>query len=209
MDTARTPSDVGNIIRARRKRLGWDQARLAHEIGVSRQWIVDIEKGKPRAELQLILRALQALGLELMLGPSAAQVPPVNAPDGGTLTPIDLDAIIEHNRSNSRLGTNVLNAFNNNIFENQFSSLDRPKNTGLHGPFPATDALKQSPAQAASAASAAALNHYSSMVDAPNERNLVSEPLQKQFPALDRPKIGQTTKMPRVRSTSLKKKGDP
>ncbi|MCC4601780.1 helix-turn-helix transcriptional regulator [Xanthomonas melonis] len=206
MDTARTPSDVGNIIRARRKRLGWDQARLAHEIGVSRQWIVDIEKGKPRAELQLILRALQALGLELMLGPSAAQVPPVNAPDGGTLTPIDLDAIIEHNRSNSRLGTNVLNAFNNNIFENQFSSLDRPKNTGLHGPFSATDALKQSPAQAASAA---ALNHYSSMVDAPNERNLVSEPLQKQFPALDRPKIGQTTKMPRVRSTSSKKKGDP
>ncbi|WP_239692137.1 hypothetical protein [Xanthomonas floridensis] len=24
--------------------MGWDQARLAHEIGVSRQWVVDIEK---------------------------------------------------------------------------------------------------------------------------------------------------------------------
>ncbi|WP_434989656.1 helix-turn-helix transcriptional regulator [Xanthomonas melonis] len=209
MDTARTPSDVGNIIRARRKRLGWDQARLAHEIGVSRQWIVDIEKGKPRAELQLILRALQALGLELMLGPGAALVPPVNAPDRGTVTPIDLDAIIEHNRSNSRLGTTVLNAFNNNIVEDQFSSLDRLKNAGLHRPFPAVDALKQSPAQAASAASAAALNQYSSMVDALHERNLVSEPLQKQFPALDRPKIGETTKIPRVTSTSSKKKGDP
>lgn len=205
MDTARTPSDVGNIIRARRKRLGWDQARLAHEIGVSRQWVVDIEKGKPRAELQLILRALQALGLELMLGPGAAQVPPVHAPDRGTVTPIDLDAIIEHNRSNSRLGTTVLNAFNNNIFKDQFSSLDRLKNAGLHRPFSAVDALKQSPAQAASAA----LNQYSSMIDALDERNLVSESLQKQFPALDRPKIGETTKIPRVTSTSSKKKADP
>ncbi|MCC4621932.1 helix-turn-helix transcriptional regulator [Xanthomonas cassavae CFBP 4642] len=111
MDTVRTPSDVGNIIRSRRKRLGWDQARLAREIGVSRQWIVDIEKGKPRAELQLILRALQALGLELMMGPGVAQVSEVRAPDRHTVTPINLDAVIEHNRANPSLGTTVFNAF--------------------------------------------------------------------------------------------------
>lgn len=206
MDTVRTPSDVGNIIRARRKRLGWDQARLAHEIGVSRQWIVDIEKGKPRAELQLILRALQALGLELILSSDVAQIPLANAPERGTVTPIDLDAIIEHNRSNSRLGTTVLNAFNNNIFKNQFSSLDRLKNADLHRPFSAVDALEQCPAQAASAV---ALNRYSSMIDAPNERNLVSEPLQKRFPALDRPTIGETTKISKVISKPSKKKADP
>ncbi|AKK62533.1 helix-turn-helix transcriptional regulator [Xanthomonas oryzae pv. oryzicola] len=206
MDTVRTPSDVGNIIRARRKRLGWDQARLAHEIGVSRQWIVDIEKGKPRAELQLILRALQALGLELILSSDIAQIPPANAPERGTVTLIDLDAIIEHNRSNSRLGTTVLNAFNNNIFKNQFSSLDRLKNADLHRPFSAVDALEQSPVQAASAVD---LNRYSSMIDAPNERNLVSEPLQKQFPALDRPTIGETTKISKVISKPSKKKADP
>ncbi|MFC0154601.1 helix-turn-helix transcriptional regulator [Xanthomonas dyei] len=205
MDTVRTPSDIGNIIRARRKRLGWDQARLANDIGVSRQWVVDIEKGKPRAELQLILRALQALGLELMLGPGVAQVPQASVPDRGTVTPINLDAIVEHNRSNPPLGTNVLNAFNNTI-QTQFSSLDRLKNAGLHRPFPALDALKQSPAQAALAA---ALNKYPSLIDAPNEKHGVNEVLQNQVSARDRSKVGKAAKISNVISASSKKKGDP
>lgn len=67
MATLATPLDFGNTIRQRRKALGWDQARLAHEIGVSRQWVIDMEKGKPRAELHLVLRALKALDLRLSL----------------------------------------------------------------------------------------------------------------------------------------------
>lgn len=111
---------------------------------MSRQWIVDIEKGKPRAELQLILRALQALGLELMLGPGVAQVSEVGVPDRDTVTPINLDAIIEHNRANPPLGTTVFNAFNNNIFKNQFSPFDALKNTGLDkSPRLSVQALKR------------------------------------------------------------------
>jgi DNA-binding XRE family transcriptional regulator len=34
-------------------------------IGVSRQWIVAMEKGKPPAEIGLVLRALTALGVNL------------------------------------------------------------------------------------------------------------------------------------------------
>ncbi len=230
MDTVRTPSDIGNIVRARRKRLGWDQARLANEIGVSRQWVVDIEKGKPRAELQLILRALQALGLELMLSQGDAQVPQASAPERGTVTPIDLDAIVEHNRSNPPLGTHVLNAFNNNI-QTQFLSFDRLKSAGLHRPFSALDSLKKSPAQAvldalkqspaqealaealkqspAQAALAAALNQYPSMINAPNEKHVVNEVLQNQVSALDRSKVGKAAKISKVISASSKKKGDP
>lgn len=65
MTSLKSPVDFGNVIRQRRKSLNWDQARLARESGVSRQWVVDIEKGKPRAELQLVLRVMNVLGLRL------------------------------------------------------------------------------------------------------------------------------------------------
>jgi DNA-binding XRE family transcriptional regulator len=47
-----------------------DQARarqksLVETIGVSREWIVEIEKGKPRAQVGLVLRALNILGIAL------------------------------------------------------------------------------------------------------------------------------------------------
>ena len=59
----RTPADVGAAIRDRRRQLGLDQASLAKRIGVSRQWVVGIERGRGRAELGLVLRALEALGI--------------------------------------------------------------------------------------------------------------------------------------------------
>lgn len=105
MDTVRTPSDIGNVIRARRKHLGWDQARLAKQIGVSRQWIVDIEKGKPRAELQLILRALHVLGLQLALSPGAAQAQEREMLDPIPAASINLDAILERHRGTLPPGT--------------------------------------------------------------------------------------------------------
>jgi HTH-type transcriptional regulator/antitoxin HipB len=61
----RTPADLGAVIRDRRKRLKLDQSTLAKRIGVSRQWVIDIEHGHPRAELALVLRALDALGIPL------------------------------------------------------------------------------------------------------------------------------------------------
>lgn len=61
----RTPADVGALIRDRRRDLGLDQAGLAEHIGVGRLWVNQVERGKPGASLGLVLRALQAVGLEL------------------------------------------------------------------------------------------------------------------------------------------------
>lgn len=67
MSVIHTAKDLGLAIRSRRKALGWDQATLAKQVGVTRQWVIDIEKGKPRAELALAMRAVRVLGLSLNL----------------------------------------------------------------------------------------------------------------------------------------------
>ncbi len=61
----RTPADLGALIRDRRTKLGMEQRALAEKAGVSRQWIVEVEKGKPRAEIGLLLRTIDALGIGL------------------------------------------------------------------------------------------------------------------------------------------------
>ena len=61
----RTPTDLGAVIRDRRKQLKLDQATFAKRIGVSRYWVILIERGHPRAELALVLRALDALDIKL------------------------------------------------------------------------------------------------------------------------------------------------
>ena len=61
----RTPTDLGALIRDHRNRLGIDQKSLAQKVGVSRQWIVEVEKGKPRAEIGLLLRTIGALDIAL------------------------------------------------------------------------------------------------------------------------------------------------
>jgi y4mF family transcriptional regulator len=58
----RTPEDLGILLRERRTALGLSQAALAERVGVSRQWIVDLEQGKPRLEIGLVLRTAEALG---------------------------------------------------------------------------------------------------------------------------------------------------
>lgn len=83
----RTPTDVGALIRQRRRALQLDQRSLAERVGVSRQWLIDVERGKPRAELGLILRTLDALGVRLQVGERlpagkgtvAARVPDIDA----------------------------------------------------------------------------------------------------------------------------------
>lgn len=61
----RTPAQLGAAIRDRRKALGVRQSELAKRIGASRQWVIDLEKGHPGAELGLVLRAVNAMGLML------------------------------------------------------------------------------------------------------------------------------------------------
>ena len=61
----RTPGDLGAVIRDRRKQLELDQATFAKRVGASRQWVIEIERGHPRAELGLVLRALDVLDIHL------------------------------------------------------------------------------------------------------------------------------------------------
>lgn len=67
----RTARDIGLIIRQRRKKLGWPQQRLADEVGAGRQWVSDVERGKARAEIGLVLRVLRVFGLEVRITPEA------------------------------------------------------------------------------------------------------------------------------------------
>lgn len=88
----RTPSDLGSAIRDRRRALRLDQNELARQVGVSRKWIIDAEKGKPRAEIGLLLRTLDVLGLRLSLEtgePLASQ---------GAAPAIDIDAVLDRAR---------------------------------------------------------------------------------------------------------------
>jgi len=81
----RTPADLGAVIRDRRKQLKLDQAAFAKRIGVSRQWVIEIERGHPRAELNLVLRAIDALDIRLDAG-----IEPTHQARGG----VDIDAIV-------------------------------------------------------------------------------------------------------------------
>jgi HTH-type transcriptional regulator/antitoxin HipB len=82
----RTPADLGAVIRDRRKHLKRNQASLANEIGVSRQWLIELEHGHPRAELGLVLRVLDALGINL-----DADIAQAKTPRPGT---VDINAIV-------------------------------------------------------------------------------------------------------------------
>jgi HTH-type transcriptional regulator/antitoxin HipB len=57
--------DLVAAVRGRRQSLGLSQAELAARARVSRQWISEFEAGKPTAELGLVIRLVDALGLRL------------------------------------------------------------------------------------------------------------------------------------------------
>jgi HTH-type transcriptional regulator/antitoxin HipB len=63
---ARTPLQLGNYIRERRRKLGWSQEQLAAKIGVRQRTVSDLETSAA-ARLDTVLRALAALDLELVV----------------------------------------------------------------------------------------------------------------------------------------------
>lgn len=68
-----TLHDIGNIIRTVRRQRKLTQAQLADVVGVSREWISNVERGaKDNLGIALILRALHALDITL-----DAKLPPV------------------------------------------------------------------------------------------------------------------------------------
>ena len=89
----RTPTALGSLIRARRRELNLDQSELAARVGTSRQWIIAVEKGKPKAELGLVLRTLAALKLTLDAFPEERSSLPAT-PAQPSLPEIDIDQIV-------------------------------------------------------------------------------------------------------------------
>jgi len=93
--------ELGLAIRHRRRQLNWDQQSLAERVGVSRQWIVEIEAGKPRAEIGLLLRTLRTLDLQLEI--SLVETPSQHESEAPPLRrdldlDLDIDAVVERAR---------------------------------------------------------------------------------------------------------------
>ena len=71
---------------------------LARRVGVSRQWIIEVEKGKRSTRLGLILRTFEVLGLDLRTGDPPAAPARGFAP----ATAVDIDRLIEAHRGQLR-----------------------------------------------------------------------------------------------------------
>ena len=89
----RNSSDLGALIRERRIKLGLDQISLAKKAGTSRKWLIEVESGKPRAEIGLILRTLKALGVALAITDTTADAPPPRTK--ASPAAVDIDQVID------------------------------------------------------------------------------------------------------------------
>lgn len=56
---------LGLLVRDARRSNGMSQADLASLMGVTRQWVIAFEAGSPTAQVGLVIKALQAVGLEI------------------------------------------------------------------------------------------------------------------------------------------------
>lgn len=64
---ARKASDIAAVVRAAREDAGISQAELADRLAFSRDYMVDLESGKPTLHLTRLLRVLHELGITLTL----------------------------------------------------------------------------------------------------------------------------------------------
>jgi HTH-type transcriptional regulator / antitoxin HipB len=88
----RTVHQIQALARGRRNDLGLSQGQVAQKAGFSRKWLSDFERGATTAaELPLVLRLLEALGLSIEIAAS---------PNGENAAPLesnsapDLDAVL-------------------------------------------------------------------------------------------------------------------
>jgi transcriptional regulator with XRE-family HTH domain len=62
-------TDLGDVIRRRRRQLDQSQERLADLLGTHRNRLAELEKGVPTERVTLLFGALNELGLELIVRP--------------------------------------------------------------------------------------------------------------------------------------------
>lgn len=65
--TLRSAEQLGLTVRLKRKERGLSQSALAELLGVERKWVLRLEAGNPKAEFALIMKALETLGVSLVL----------------------------------------------------------------------------------------------------------------------------------------------
>ena len=83
-------NDLAAAIRGGRLRAGLSQEQVAASAGVSRQWVGELERGKPTAELGLVLGLLDALELNIELDDRGSA--------GRPTASVDLDGMLEEYR---------------------------------------------------------------------------------------------------------------
>ncbi len=66
-DIARSPKQIGAVIRRRRKQLGLNQSELGERTGFRQATISQVENGKPGSQIDTLLAILAALELEFRI----------------------------------------------------------------------------------------------------------------------------------------------
>jgi len=87
--TLRNSEQIGRAVRLRRQEKSLSQSALAVQIGVGRKWVIHLESGNPKAELGLVLKALDALDLQASV---SERERPASTEDG-RLRPSRLDEV--------------------------------------------------------------------------------------------------------------------
>ena len=65
----RSPRTAGELVRRTRLERGWTQDELAGRMRVRQATVSKLEAGKPATRIDILFRALAALGLQLPAGP--------------------------------------------------------------------------------------------------------------------------------------------
>ncbi len=84
-----TPKDLGALAREARLTAGLTQTELGAQIGASRFWVAQFERGKSGAELGLALKAVRVLGLVI-------SIEPLGTAHSGVVREPAPDAYLEH-----------------------------------------------------------------------------------------------------------------
>jgi HTH-type transcriptional regulator/antitoxin HipB len=74
-DLARTPKQIGGLVRRTRKKRGLSQTQLGNKAGLRQETISLIETGNPATKLDTILSVLAALDLEFRVMPRSKGSP--------------------------------------------------------------------------------------------------------------------------------------
>jgi y4mF family transcriptional regulator len=90
---AQTAAEIGKIIRTARLHRKLSQAELARMLGTTQAWVSEVEKGKNTAQIGLVLRALNRLGVKLRTDVVPWRERNTSAPTGKG---VDLASIIEN-----------------------------------------------------------------------------------------------------------------